>query len=59
MKKVITLCLVGTVLALTACANKMRGDTDYSYENQAPYAKDRTVGGEKPADKVFVQQQHK
>lgn len=42
MKKVITLSLMGAVLALAACSHKQA--VDYGYEKQAPYSADRTVG---------------
>jgi len=43
MKKLIAISLVGTALALSACASKGK-NADYSYENAAPYAHERTAG---------------
>ncbi len=44
MKTLATLCMVGSVLALSACAGDR--NADYSYETAAPYASERTVGAE-------------
>lgn len=58
MKKFLMFCLLGTaVVALSACA-KERGDADYGYEREAPYAAERTVG-DKPAEEVFHRRQVK
>jgi uncharacterized lipoprotein YmbA len=60
MKKFMTIMLVGTALALTACSSTEK-EADYSYETEAPYADERTVGAEivAPAEKVFVAKQRK
>lgn len=60
MKKLITTFLVGSVLALSACAST-DGQSDYSYETQAPYAGERTVGAqtEQQAERVFQRSQRK
>lgn len=61
MKKLFTLALVGCALSLTACASQ-RGDSNYGYETQAPYADERTEGAmEAPpkAEKVFHKAQMK
>ena len=60
MKKLIATLMIGSALALTACAAD--GSADYSYESQAPYADERTVGNETPAapaERVFEQRQRK
>lgn len=61
MKKVALMMIVGSALALTACASK--GGADYAYENQAPYASERTVGKDKApvrqADVVYSGKQAK
>ncbi|PJB72710.1 MAG: hypothetical protein CO093_02295 [Alphaproteobacteria bacterium CG_4_9_14_3_um_filter_47_13] len=63
MKKVIATLLIGSALSLTACANTERS-ADYGYEQNAPYADERTIGENgKPApaqaDRVFEQRQRK
>jgi len=64
MRKFFTIALVGTAMALTACAGT-DGEADYSYESEAPYADERTVGAEEEivepvrAERVFRQQQRK
>lgn len=59
MKKLIATLMIGSALALTACAAD--GSADYSYESQAPYADERTVGAQEaaPAERVFEQRQRK
>lgn len=64
MKKLIAISLVGSALALSACASK--GQTaDYSHENAAPYAQERTAGESgavtttSRGDRVFKSQQTK
>lgn len=60
MRKLIATLMVGSALALTACAAD--GQADYSYESQAPYADERTVGSEEApaqAERVFEQRQRK
>ncbi len=42
MKKLMTVSMVGAVMALSACASSGE-DMDYSYERQAPYADERTA----------------
>lgn len=42
MKRFMTIAMVGTVLALSACADNT--GADYTYETQAPYASERTAG---------------
>jgi hypothetical protein len=42
MKKLYTISLLAVALAAGACANKK--NVDYTYETQAPYAEERTVG---------------
>jgi hypothetical protein len=49
MKKIYTISLLAVALAAGACANKK--SADYTYETQAPYADERTVG-EQPAPVV-------
>lgn len=61
MKKLVTTLMVGSALALTACANT-NTEADYGYETQAPYADERTVGENEqpaPAERVFQQRQRK
>ena len=53
MKKLMTLCMVGSAMALSACASN-GSDVDYSYEQQAPYAEERTASGG-PEDVVVVE----
>ena len=55
--------IVGSALGLSACAGT-DGEADYSYETQAPYADERTVGAEEevvaaPAERVFERRQRK
>lgn len=61
MKKVALIAVIGSALALTACASK--GSADYAYENNAPYASERTVGADKApvtkADRVYSSKQAK
>lgn len=59
MKKIALITVVGSALALSACAAK--GSADYSHENQAPYASERTVGGQPvvKADRVYSKRQAK
>lgn len=43
MKKILSLALIGaTSVALSACA--AHNGTDYGYEQEAPFASERTVG---------------
>ncbi len=68
MRKFVTTLLVGSALSLTACAGT-ETDADYSYETQAPFADERTVGTEEEvvvrtappqrAERVFERQQRK
>ncbi len=63
MKKLITTLMIGSAMALTACANTT-SEADYSYEANAPYASERTVGAKeeaaKPqAERVFESRQRK
>lgn len=60
MKKLVTFCVLGAALALSACASQS-GDADYGYESQAPYANERTVGNESvtTAEPVFRARQQK
>ena len=66
MKKIITVCLLGVALTLTACATKQPGDADYGYE-QATGSRTAGDGHEAAADaakptgaeKVFAKRQHK
>jgi hypothetical protein len=46
MKKLYTISLLAVALAAGACANKK--NVDYTYETQAPYADERTVGEQQP-----------
>ncbi len=60
MRKLIAILVMGSALGLTACAAD--GSADYSYESQAPYADERTVGEEgrpAPAERVFESKQRK
>ena len=71
MKKIITVCLLGAALALTACATKQPGDSDYGYEQSkgsrmagaGPAVVDTSApaAAAKPAsaEKVFAKHQHK
>lgn len=43
MKKLMTVCVLGAAAALSACASS-GSDVDYSYEKNAPYGEERTVG---------------
>ena len=45
MKKLFTISLIGSALALSACANN-GSEGSYAYEQNAPYASERTVGNE-------------
>lgn len=60
MKKILSVCLLGTVVALSACASNER-NADYSYETAAPYTENRTVGAKEVAAKpqVFEARQRK
>ena len=61
MRKFMTIALVGVAMSLSACAGT-DGEADYSYESQAPYADERTVGAEEapaPAERVFERRQMK
>ena len=60
MKKVLSMCLLGTALALSACASGER-NADYSYETAAPYTESRTVGAKevKQEPRVFEQRVRK
>lgn len=60
MKKVLSLCLLGTALSLSACAGGER-NADYSYETAAPYTESRTVGAKevKQEPRVFEQRVRK
>lgn len=62
MKKLIYTLMIGSALALTACASNTK-NADYGYESQAPYADERTVGAEEPApmkaERVFESRQRK
>ena len=60
MNKLFTLILVGSALALSACAQNK--GADYGYETQAPYADERTEGAMQqpaPAERVFNNAQQK
>jgi hypothetical protein len=61
MKKLVTLSLVGAVMALGACSssNTAGGRVIHNNEEAAPYADERTVGRYKPAEKTFYQVQSK
>ncbi len=60
MKKVLSMCLLGTALALSACASGER-NADYSYETAAPYTESRTVGAKevRQEPRVFEQRVRK
>ena len=60
MKKILSVCLLGTVVALSACASNER-NADYSYETAAPYTENRTVDAKEVAAKpqVFESRQRK
>ncbi len=60
MKKVLSVCLLGTALALSACASNER-NADYSYETAAPYTESRTVGAKevRQEPRVFEQRVRK
>jgi hypothetical protein len=51
MKKVSMIALMAVALAAGACANKQPA-ADYTYETQAPYAEERTVGEQQQAPVV-------
>jgi len=62
MKKLIaTACIFGSALALSACASD--GSTTSNRDSQAPYAQERTAGGQdavrEDADRVFQRAQSK
>lgn len=62
MKKLVTLSLVGAVLALGACstANHNGGRVIHNNESAAPYADERTVGRQgAPAERTFERVQTK
>lgn len=62
MQKLVTAMLLGAVLSLTACAGTDHKAT-YGYEQQAPYADERTVGSQEPAampaERTFESRQRK
>lgn len=63
MRSFVTALFVGSCLALSACAGT-ETEADYSYEAEAPYADERTVGAEPEgsthdADRVFMEKQRK
>lgn len=60
MKKIVSVCLLGTALALSACASGER-NADYSYETAAPYTESRTVGAKevRQEPRVFEQRVRK
>jgi hypothetical protein len=61
MKKFIAISFIcGALLSVAACSAN-NSSADYNYENQAPYASERTVGGEQmqSAEPVFSKKQHK
>lgn len=58
MKKLVaTLCIAGSVFALSACDTTGQGNV----ETAAPYANERTAGGDvaAPAERVFQERQAK
>ena len=61
MKKLIaTVCIFGSALSLAACASD--GSTTGNRDTAAPYAQERTAGGEavrEDADRVFQRAQNK
>ncbi len=64
MKKFVTTLMVGSAMALAACA-PTKTEADFGYETQAPYADERTVGRvQQPApapraERVFETRQRK
>ncbi|MFN3826659.1 MAG: hypothetical protein ACK4NR_03435 [Micavibrio sp.] len=60
MKTIASVCLLGTVLALSACAGGNHS-ADYSYETAAPYTESRTVGSKEVREepRVFEQRMRK
>lgn len=62
MKKLFTVSVIGAAMMLSACASQ-DSSADYSYESQAPYASERTVGkstsGTTKGDAVFKSSQRK
>lgn len=61
MKAFIMTLMLGSALALTACAGTDK-NADYTYESQAPYASERTVGAEEkpaPMERTFEHKQRK
>lgn len=64
MKKLVTLSLVGVVMALTACSTSQNngGMAVHNKEAAAPYADERTVGHEQapaPAERMYETTQRK
>lgn len=53
MKKLMTACVFGSAMALSACVTDS-STVDYSYEKQAPYADERTVGSMGEEEVVVV-----
>lgn len=61
MKKLMTLAMIGAA-SLTLAACTADGEADYTYEQQAPFADERTVGTVEPvakAEPVFKKAQTK
>ena len=60
MKKLLTVSVIGAAMMLSACASQ-DSSADYSYENQAPYASERTVGtsGATKGEAIFKSSQSK
>lgn len=61
MKKFLCMAMAGALLTVSACANNTDAESDYSYETQAPFADERTVGGQnvERADTLFRSRQRK
>ena len=59
MKKFVTMIAAGALLTVAACANT-DSEADYSYESQAPYGDERTVGDDgAQGDMLFERRQRK
>lgn len=60
MKKFLCMAMAGAFFTLSACADNSNMEADYSYESQAPYGDERTVGGsEDRGDRLFRSRQLK
>ncbi len=52
MKTLSTICMAATLVVLAACSHSDGGAKIQSYDEQAPYAHERTVGSENQSTKA-------